>query len=263
MLSKLLKYDLKWIYKVVGIFYILALFFSILSRLFMSIDNSTLFAVVTQITNGFAISMIISSLINCIMRLWVRFIRDIYKDESYLTHTLPVLKKTIYLSKIISSIISIFTTFIVALVCLYVCYYSKENLEVIKNMLEITASIYNTDIINLLLIIFLVLFLEIMFILMVGYIGIIIGHKSNKNKMKKTLITSFTLYILTQGLTLLIIFIIALFNNDIMNLINTSDAVDIKTIKSIMNISILIYVIYNLMYYFIGKWQFEKGVNVD
>ena len=34
------------------------------------------------------IGMIINSLINGLMRSWVRFINNVYKDESYLTHTL-------------------------------------------------------------------------------------------------------------------------------------------------------------------------------
>ena len=104
MLGKLLKYDLKWVYKVVVVFYILAFIFSVIGRGLRLIENSLVFSVVTQIVFGIAISMMVSSLINCLMRLWARFIRNVYKDESYLTHTLPVEKKTIYASKVISAI---------------------------------------------------------------------------------------------------------------------------------------------------------------
>lgn len=104
MLGKLLKYDLKWVYKVVVVFYILAFIFSVIGRGLRLIENSLVFSVVTQIVFGIAISMMVSSLINCLMRLWARFIRNVYKDESYLTHTLPVEKKAIYASKVISAI---------------------------------------------------------------------------------------------------------------------------------------------------------------
>ena len=77
MLGKLLKYDLKWVYKVVVVFYILAFIFSIIGRGLSLIENSAVFSVVTQITFGVAIAMMISSLINCLMRLWVRFIRNV------------------------------------------------------------------------------------------------------------------------------------------------------------------------------------------
>jgi len=263
MLGKLLKYDLKWVYKVVVIFYILSLFFSILTRCFSLIDNSVLFSVVSQICGGFAISMLANSLINCMLRSWVRFIRNIYKDEAYLTHTLPVSKKVIYTSKILSSIICTFTTVVVAIICLFICYYSKENIEVLKEWLEIAASVYNTTVIKLLFVISFVIFLEILFILLVGYVGIIIGHRTNSKRMIKTLVIGFVLYMFTSGLTLVIMYIIGLFNSDVMNIINTNQVIGIDTIKLLMIFCIVIYLIYNLVYYFIGKWQFEKGVNID
>ena len=153
MLGKLLKYDLKWVYKVVIVFYILAFIFSIIGRGLSLIENSLVFSVITQIAFGIAISMMVSSLINCLMRLWARFIRSIYKDESYLTHTLPVEKKTIYASKVISALICIFTTVAVAVICLFVCYYSEANMQLVKSMLELAASSYNTTVLNLLLLI--------------------------------------------------------------------------------------------------------------
>lgn len=263
MLGKLLKYDLKWVYKVVIVFYILAFIFSVIGRGLSTIKNSLVFSVVTQITFGIAISMMVSSLINCLMRLWARFIRNVYKDESYLTHTLPVEKKTIYASKVISAIICVFTTVVVAIVCLFICYYSEANMQLLKSMLELAAGTYNTTVLNLLLLISFVAFLEIMFIVLIGYTGIILGHKSNQNKMLKTLIISFALYLLTQLLTLVLIFIFGLFNSNVMNLINTTDIVNVDAIRYVMYAGIGIYIVYILFYYILGKKQLEKGVNVE
>lgn len=263
MLGKLLKYDLKWVYKVVVIFYILAFIFSCIGRALSLIENSILFSIVSQITFGVAISMMVSSLINCIMRLWARYIRNIYKDEAYLTHTLPVEKKTIYASKVISSLICLFTTTVVILGCLFICYYSKTNMQVLKSLLEITASTYEITVVNLLLLISFVAFLELMFIVLTGYAGIILGYKSNQNKMLKTIIIGFALYLITQAITLGLIYVIGLFNPNIMNLINTSDMVNIDAIKSVMYIGIVIYIVYIIFYYIIGKKQLEKGVNLD
>ena len=207
--------------------------------------------------------MMVSSLINCLMRLWARFVRNLYKDESYLTHTLPVEKKTIYASKVISAIICVFTTVVVSVACLFICYYSDANMQTLKSMLELAAGTYNTTVLNLLLLISFVLFLEIMFIVLIGYVGIIIGHKSNQNKMVKTLITSFALYLVTQALTLGVIYILGLFNSNIMNLINTTEIVNVDAIKYVMYAGIGIYVVYILFYYILGKKQLEKGVNVE
>lgn len=263
MLGKVLKYDLKWVYKVVVVFYVLAFVFSVIGRALSEIENSVIFSVVTQIVFGIAISMMVSSLINCLMRLWARFIKNIYKDESYLTHTLPIEKNTIFASKVISALICIFTTTIVIIACLFICYYSEANMQVLKQVLELTASTYNTTVLNLLLLVSLVIFLELMFIVLVGYIGIILGYKSNQNKMIKTIIIGFALYMISQVVTLALILVLGLFNSDVMNLINTTDIINIDAIKSAMYASMGIYVIYITFYYMIGKKQLEKGVNVD
>ena len=83
MLGKLLKYDLKWVYKLIIVFYILALTFSLIGRGFAEVENSLICEIVSKIAFGTAISMMVSSLINSLMRLWVRFVRNVYKDESY------------------------------------------------------------------------------------------------------------------------------------------------------------------------------------
>ncbi len=263
MLGKVLKYDLKWVYKVVGVFYILAFIFSIIGRGLNEIENSALFSLIAKIAFGFAISMMVSSLINCLMRLWARFIKNMYKDESYLTHTIPVPRKTIYVSKVLAALITIFTTTIVALVCLYICYYSEANMEILKTLLELAASTYNTTVVKLLLLITVVIYLEVMFMVLIGYTGIILGYKSNQNKMVKTLVYSFILYMVTQVVTLVVIYIFGLFNPSVMNIINTTDIVNIDAIKNVMYVGIATYVAYIIFYYLLGKKQLEKGVNVD
>ena len=263
MLGKVLKYDLKWVYKGVVVFYILALVFSIIGRGLNEIENSLVFSVLAKISFGIVISMIINSLINALMRLWSRFIKNLYKDESYLTHTLPVSKKTIYASKVVSAIICMFTTTIVALVCLFICYYSESNLEILKSLLELAASTYNTTVIKLLLLVTFVIFLEIIFIVLIGYIGIVLGYKSNKNKMVRTIVIAFALYMITQVVTLAVIFVYGLFNPNVMNLINTTDIINIDAIKSVMYVGIVTYIGYILFYYVLAKKLLEKGVNVD
>ena len=263
MLGKLLKYDLKWVYKLVIIFYTLAFIFSVIGRGLGEIKNSLVFEIVSKIAFGFAISMIVSSLINSLMRLWARFVRNVYKDESYLTHTLPVKKQQIFDSKVISGIITIFTTMIIAIVCLCICYYSEANMQVLKDLLELAATTYNTTVLNLLLLVAIVLFLEIVFVLLIGYVGIILGHKSNKNKMIRSIVIGFVLYFIFQILTLGLIAVYGVFNPEVMNLINTTDIIDIDAIKSVMYVGIGVYVVYTIVLYYIGQRCLNKGVNVE
>lgn len=263
MLGKLIKYDLKWVYKVLIAFYALSFIFSVISRGLSYIENSIVFSVAFSISISITISMMVSSIINCVMRLWVRFYRNIYKDEAYLTHTLPVSKNKIFMSKVICAVISIFTTFIVIVSCLFICFYSETNIEILKSFLEIAASTYNMTVIGLLLLIILVVFLEVLFVTLIGYTAIIIGNRANNSKMLKAVVWGIFLYLVTQAITLLVIYIMGLFNKDIMNLVNTTNMVNIDAIKSVMYIGIGIYIAYIIIYYMIGKKLFKKGVNVD
>ena len=197
------------------------------------------------------------------MRLWARFIKNCYKDESYLTHTIPVKKKTIYASKVISAFISIITTVIIILICLAICYYSEANIEMLKSILELAATTYQTTVVNILLLVSLILTMQMIWIVLIGYVGIILGHKSNTNKMLKSIVIGFGCYMVTQIVTLVIICILGIFNANIMNLINTTEMISIDAIKFLLYGAIGIYGVYLIFYYLLGRKAFEKGVNVE
>ncbi|MBQ7137020.1 MAG: hypothetical protein IJO43_03500 [Bacilli bacterium] len=263
MLKKLLKYDLQNIYKVLIVFYSLSLFFGVLTRIFLNIDNSFIMSIIGQICTGTTIAMIFNILINNLMRLWVRFKNNFYGDESYLTHTLPINKKTLYLSKFITSIITLFSSVLVIVVTLFIAYYSKENIEFIKNLLLPLATVYESTVVTIVLAFIFVCFLEIMNILQSGYVGIVLGHRKNNNKMMFSILFGFGTYILTQFFTILVVFGVALFNKDLMNLFYTMDTLSISTIKLCIYLAIIIYTLNIFILYFVNSKLFNKGVNVD
>ena len=263
MLKKLLKYDLSHIFKFLSIFYFLSIFFGILTRIFLSIENSHIMNIIGQICSGVTISMLFNILINNLMRLWVRFKHNLYGDESYLTHTLPINRKTLYLSKAITAIITLFTTILVIGLTIFVAYYSKENLEILKNILLPIASTYTSSIIKILLVFLFIFFLEFANILQSGFTGIILGHKMNNFKTAYSALFGFCVYILTQISTLLVVFIAALFNKEIMNLFYTTEIVNISSVKIIIYLAIISYSILLIILYFINLRLLKKGVNVD
>ncbi len=263
MLGKLLKYDLKWNNKALIVFYILSVVFALLTRIFFSIENSFVMDIIAKICSGFTISMMINILINNILRLWARFVRNTYKDEAYLTHTLPVKKQTIYKARFLSALVTMFTSMIVIALSMFIAYYSKENLQVVKNLLMPIAEIYDSTILNLLLVIVFILFLEMLFAVQIGYTGIILGHRKNNLKMPFSILFGFICYMLTQGIILGIIFIVGLFNSDIMNMFITNEMVSIDVIKNVMWLAIGIYSALIIIYYYINSNLLNKGVNVD
>jgi len=263
MLKKLLKYDIQDINKVLVIFYGLSIFFAILTRLFLSIDNSFIMEIIGKICSGVTISMIFNIIINNMMRLWYRFKSNFYGDESYLTHTLPIDKKTLYLSKTLTSIITLFISVLVIVISLFIAYYSKENIEVVKSLLLPLATVYDSTVITIILAFVFVCFLEIMNILQSGYVGIVLGHRKNNNKMLFSVLYGFGIYILTQVFTILCVFIVALFNSDLMNLFYTVESLNVDVIKLCIYMAIVIYSVNILILYIVNSKLFSKGVNVD
>ena len=263
MLKKLIKYDLENIFKFLIIFYSLAMFFAIITRIFFSIDNSLIMNILGQITSGATISMLFSIIINNLMRLWLRFKNNFYGDESYLTHTLPIDKKTLYLSKIITSIITLFASILVIALTLFIAYYSKENIEILKNILLPMANAYNSTIVNIILAFLFVFFLELVNGLYSGYTGIILGHKKNNGKVGYSVLFGFITYLITQTIGILSIFIVGIFNKDIMNLFMTSEIINIDSIHTIIYLAIIIYTITTVLLYIVNLKLFKQGVNVE
>ena len=77
------------------------------------------------------------------------------------------------------------------------------------------------------------------------------------------LIFGFLSYMVIQTFGLLVIFIMSLFNKDLMNLFITNEIINIEMIKLVIYTSIFIYSISFIVQYFVNLKLFEKGVNVD
>lgn len=262
MLKKLLKYDLKWCYKPLIVFYILAIFFSIITRVVESFEQTLILLIIDKICSGIVIAMIINILINCFMRNWVRFIRNIYKDESYLTHTLPVSKNTIFLSKILTAIITLLTSFIVIIICIAIVCLNKNSWEIVKDSLEQSAIFFNSSVFSLIAVLIVTIFFEFLFMLMSGILGIVIGHKSNNLKIVKSIVSGFGIYMILSAISLVALYIAGLINSDIMSIFNNIE-VSSNAMKSMMMVGIFVYAIYICLAYLVGNKLLNKGVNVD
>ena len=262
MLGKLLKYDLKWCFKPLVVFYILAIIFSIITRMIESVDQTLILLIMDKICSGVVIAMLINILINCLMRNWVRFERNIYKDESYLTHTLPVSKNKIYLSKILTAIITLFISFIIIVICLAIVCLNDITWYSLKLSLEQSAIFLNSSPLSLIIVLIITIFFEFLFMILSGILGIVIGHRSNNMKIVKSILIGMGIYTGLSLFSLAIIYMAGILSPDIMSVFNNIK-VSSNAIKSIMIIGIFVYAIYNLMIYFVGNALLNKGVNVD
>ena len=263
MLKKLLKYDLKYMIKNMSVFYILALFFGLITRILFSLEQTIMIKILGQISVGCMFAMVANILINTVMRSWIRFRDSIYKDEAYLTHTLPVTKNEIYNSKFIQTLIFFIVGFLIILLSLFITYYTKDRWLGIKNVIStITTGLeFNTTLFVISVVT--ILFLEVFNSIQCGFFGMILGYKQNSGKIGFSVLFGFVSYLISQSIVLFIVFIVGLFNSNIMDLFTSNVLLDVKTLKLLIIISIIIYSLIIILMSILCKREFNKGVNIE
>ncbi len=259
MLGKLIKYDLKKTSKTVIVYIIITFIFCVITRIMSNYNNSIMGNIFYSILRGVSISCIVGVIINFAMSIWVRFRHNIYADESYLTHTLPVSKNTLYNSKIISAYIIIIITIILLIGCTAIAFLNNDTIEIIKSLFQeksnrlITIGWIITAI------------LEIIYAIHCGIVGILIGNQSNNKKIVRSIVIGILLYYIIQTILLIAIYGFGLLNSNIKELFATNP--DITNLpagfKSLILISNCLYVIAIIGMYLWSKKILNKGVNIE
>ena len=261
MLGKLFKYDFKWINKIMPAYYILLLMVSIAVRIVESMKQNILIVIIDKILSATFIGCAVSIIISCAMRIWTRFINNNYKDESYLTHTLPVTKNQIFNAKILASISSIILSSLVVIIAIVIVYFNKDTISQIKIMYQSLVDVYNglfavCFIIGLILLII----LEMIYYMLAGIFGIVMGYRANNYKVIKSIIFGIGSYGVLSTISFIVLGIMSKFV-DVKIVANGFPSMN--TIKVIGITFIFVYLLYVLAYYFISKTIFKKGVNVE
>ena len=264
MLNKLLKYDLKYMIRNMSVFYILSIFFAILTRILFEVEQSVIIHLIGQISLGCMVSMIFNILINTMMRSWTRFRDSLYKDESYLTHTLPVTKNDLYNSKFIQTLIFFFIGFIVILLSLFITFYSKDTWTIITNYIKTITTGLNMSTAFFIVMAIILIFLEVFNAIQCGFLGIILGHRRNNSKVGFSVLFGFIFYLIAQALVLGLVFIYGIFNPSVMELFKTATInIDVGAFKSLAIVSSVLYIVIIFTMSIICKKLLNKGVNIE
>ena len=262
MIKYLIKYDLKKMLSVVPYFYALSIVFAGLTRLVNVWSDIQLIFIIGQVLQGCSIAMMVNALVNTFISIIVKsFSQGLYGDESYLTHTLPVTKKEILNSKVISSIITVLITVAVCFLSLFIMFYSEEFMLGFKAFIEISISGFDTSLEVFIIALSLLVFFEILSLLLIGFTAIIKGHFYNDKKIFKSFIWFLILYAISTVANVVITLTVIAITGNIDNLLATT--ISAELFKVLIICELIIYFIIPIVYYFISLKLFEKGVNVD
>ena len=264
MLSKLLKYDLRSNFKFLAIFYVLAIIFAIITRILFAVNDSLFLTILAYVFNGATIAMIANILINNLMRAWVYFKNNLYGDEGYLMHTLPVPRSNLYASKFLMGLITMVTSSLIIIATMAIAWLTPESFEGLKNMLAPMAEIIDSTAVEIILLTIFVVVLEILVMLFSGYTGIILGHRKLNKRTAWSVFIGFCCYIVIQLVILIGMFILAGVKPEIGDSLFSNERLipDISALKPVFVQSIILYFILIAINYMLSaKWF--KRIDLD
>ncbi len=262
MLKKLIKYDFIKMLSVLPYFFGITLFFSVLTRVVNIWKDIQFVFILGQIFQGTAIAFMVNTLINAILGILIRsFKNSFYGDEGYLTHTLPVSKNQLLLSKFISALLVLLSTFVVVVLSLAIMFYSNEFVEFIKQTLNLIEMGLNVNAVGLLILTIIVVFFQLLTMLLIGFASIVKGYSYNNGKVAKSFLWFAIFYIASCIVSLVIVALILLVSGNITEIFAT--AMKGETFILLIVSALVIYIVYSVAFYFITNKLFNKGVNLD
>ena len=261
MLSKLLKKDLKRDMRWMWILFVSTIIVACVTYGCKEAGEHILFFKILAI---FFESVLYSLLVNVILQPFLRsflnFTKSLYGEEAYLTHTLPVTKNQIITSKFLTAIIEIVLGFLCLIISLFIAFYSPTLFDTLRLLIStiVVGKFSLFVVISLFVLLVIVEFL--MFISLIFY-SIVVSYRSKEKRVLKT-------FLLTAGLsfiacTILSVVLVGVLSFYGIKLTTTTLILSSSAFLGVMLSGIIVYSVIIVLFYFITKKEFNKGVNVD
>ncbi|SES78637.1 hypothetical protein [[Clostridium] polysaccharolyticum] len=266
MLGKLMKYDFKAIFKYFIPLSIFIFVYSCFGTLLFNVKTG--FVAKGTLINTLIVLLLITYVISIIGYnlmiqgiIVVNFYKSMVTDTGYLTHTLPVKKSDLLLSKLLTGVITLICSYVVLIVCATIMLDIPTNL--IEYRHDIAAALHlSSKLINLSAIIKLIV--NLIFTAIVGsifslclyFVSIALGQLINRHKIVGSLLSFFGLSILLQIFSS----IASVFFNEFAYM---SDSTVIKFITPINTVFCLILLLLSALFMFITHFIFTRKLNLD
>lgn len=260
MLGKIIKYDLKAMQKDLLPMYLVEICIAILYKVFFEIGEHV---EVIKYVSTIILFLYILTLIGIFLYTFIvsikRFYNNMLKDEGYLTHTLPVKKWQLLLSKIIVSFIFLVITVIITLLALFIGFYEKGIIESIITAITNLSGFFG---IEMLIYVALTLCLGYINYIMIAYFGLTLGFAQNSNKIGYSVLFAFVGYTIVQIVSSILFVIVIAINPELLNYTNSIEIPE-KFFRQIMLLANSINIIVPVAYYFVINYVLKNKLNLE
>lgn len=261
MLGKLMKYDIKNMSKILIYFYIITLGLAVITRLIHFGSHIQAIHILELIFQGCVYAGIGNILVNTFVHIIKHFRTSFYKDESYLTHTLPIDKNKLLLSKYLSALVVILCSIVVIILSLFIVFYSPELMLSIQTLLSSTVPGFTIPVGVVVGLVIAILFVEICCLISFSFTAVIHGHSSNNKKGLSSFICFFAYYFASMLVSLMVIALVFAISGNIGSLF--AEQLTQTGFITLLVTGLVCYIGYTIAFLFISRHLFNKGVNVD
>lgn len=261
MIARLLKYDIKKMTRILVYMYLISIGLAGITRFINIWSDIPAVNILGLIFAGCTYSAIGNVLVNTFVHILSVFIKSFYKDESYLTHTLPVKKSELLNSKYISAIIVVFLGVAVSLSSLFILFYSRSFMSVIKGFVSATVAGFNMSAGAFIALVSVLIFLQLCSFITMGFAAIIKANTYNTKRTLRSFVWFLIFYFITMAATVLSAIAVFAISGSVSELI--SKTLSQGAFLRLVWIAIIDYLLYSVAFFFISHKLFGGGVNVD
>lgn len=271
MLSKLLKYELKSTARWFLPLYIALIILTFLNKLTITINlpDFILFNILKVLLMVFYVLIIIFTSIATMILLVIRFYKNLYTDEGYLTHTLPVKPGTHLNCKILSGCIWTVSSLFMQIISLSILFMGEglfsDVTDVFAEIIEYlkSANLFDNAVVTL-IIFAITLVISLFYNLLMMYCSISMGSLFSQHKIIGAIVVYFIINFVIQLFSMLLMLIGI--KNPIIYEITTVENFSVDSFH-IMNIimisSCALTMIFNAVFYLLNHFVISKKINLD
>lgn len=260
MLGKVLKYDLKALCRYLIPLYAVLFGLGIMIRLLGFFDNVSIIAIICGLM---IVALVVLSCLSFVLNgiFSVKYyLENLFKDEGYLTHTLPVKKGTLLFSKVLASLVTFSMTALVLIISLIVAFYQKGLFVDVVKVLNL--SIYGMTVYEFLL--FMIVYGVIGYIvtILMVYAAIAIGYSRSSNKLVSSVVWGLIFYFVMEFLYLGLLGIIMIINPTFISNLDNSVFM-MKDLITFFSIFMVFTALIGGVYYYISYRFMDKKLNLE
>ena len=260
MLGKVLKYDLKALCRYLIPLYAVLFGLGIMIRLLGFFDNVSIIAIICGLM---IVALVVLSCLSFVFNgiFSVKYyLENLFKDEGYLTHTLPVKKGTLLFSKVLASLVTFSMTALVLIISLIVAFYQKGLFVDVVKVLNL--SIYGMTVYEFLLFMIVYGIIGYVATILMVYAAIAIGYSRSSNKLVSSVVWGLIFYFVMEFLYLGLLGIIMIINPTFISNLDNSVFM-MKDLITFFSIFMVFTALIGGVYYYISYRFMDKKLNLE